>query len=146
MLLTVVGDIINHAPVKTADALLAVVTGIVVIQGIGQSSASQSLAQAQSLYVIATSADGRAVRVDVGASPSMTMTSSSSKNTRGGSASASDKSSSVSVPVRDLFYFHTASVWGLATERKLGGTLVATVGDDKTLCVWDSDAFYLTCR
>lgn len=50
------------------------------------------------------------------------------------------------MPVRDLFYFHTASVWGLATERKVGGTLVATVGDDKTLCVWDTDGYYLTCR
>ena len=110
-----------------------------MIQGIGQSSASQSLAQAQSLYVIATSADGRAVRVDVGASLSTTSSSSKSRST-----SVSDKSSTV--PVRDLFHFHTASVWGIATERKAGGTLVATVGDDKTLCVWDTDGYYLTCR
>ena len=140
MLLTTVGDIINHAPVKTADVLLAAVTGIVVIQGIGQSSASQSLAQAQSLYAIVTCADGRAVRVDVGGALSMSST--TSKNIR--SESSSDRSSSVSV--KDLFFFHTASVWGVATERKIGATLVATVGEDKMLCVWDTDGFYLTCR
>lgn len=123
-------------------AVLADVTGIVAVHGIGRSSASQSLAQAQSLYLIATCADGRAVRLDIGGA--LSSSSGSGRGAGRGATSGGDDTSSA--PVKDLFYFHTSSVWGLTTERRAGGALVATVGDDKQLCVWDMDGYYLSCR
>lgn len=148
-----VGDIINHVPVVSDVATpLADVTGIVAIQGLGKSSASQSLALAQSVYVIVTSADGRAVRIDVGSalnSYTSTPTGTGSRP-RGGAGLSTVRAraddGTVSVPVKDLFHFHSGSVWGLTTERRPGGSLVATVGEDKQLCVWDTDGYYLSCR
>jgi hypothetical protein len=61
-------------------------------------------------------------------------------------AGTSGGDDTASAPAKDIFYFHTSSVWGLATERRAGGSLVATVGEDKQLCVWDTDGYYLSCR
>ena len=148
---TLVGDIINHVPV-TSDVAppLADVTGIVAIQGLGKSSASQSLALAQSIYVIVTSSDGRAVRIDVGTALDSYATTSTSSRPRGGAGLSTMRvkadDGTVSVPIKDIFYFHSGSVWGLTTERRPGGSLVATVGEDKQLCVWDADGYFLSCR
>ena len=99
--------------VSDVAPLLADVTGIVAIQGLGKASASQSLALAQSVYVIVTSADGRAVRIDVGGalnSYTSTPTGSSSRPRGGAGLStvrARTDDGTVSVPVKDLFHFHS---------------------------------------
>lgn len=111
------------------------------MRGSAKSSASQSLSQTQSLYLIATNSDGRAVKVEVGSALT-----SLSVGIRGSSGNRGDTDSLSQVPVKDLFYYHTGSVWGLSTERRQGGTLIATVGEDKQLCVWDAEGHFLTCR
>ena len=121
------------------EAALADVTGIVTGSGLGRSSASQSLAASQSLYVIATNSDGRSVRIDVGGALS-------SPAGRSGASRGTSSAEDSKAPVRDLFHYHTGSVWGVSAERRAAGTLVASVGEDKMLCVWDTEGNYLTCR
>lgn len=117
------------------------VTGVVLVRGVGRSAASQSLSQTQSLYLIATVSDGRAVKVEVGSTLS-----SLTVGARGNGGTRGEAETTGQVPQKDLFYYHTGSVWGVSTERRQGGTLVATVGEDKQLCVWDTEGHYLTCR
>lgn len=50
------------------------------------------------------------------------------------------------VRLHDVFHFHTGDVYGLATESSRGGRMIATVGDDRKLCVWDSLTRTLVCK
>lgn len=66
---------------------------------------------------------------------------------RGGNAAGSGStSSSGNSSTKDLFYYHTGSVWGVSTERNKEGGYIATVGEDKRLCVWDTGGSSLISR
>jgi WD40 repeat protein len=40
--------------------------------------------------------------------------------------------------INTVFNYHYGKVYGLASESSRGGRLIATCGDDRKLCVWDS--------
>ena len=104
------------------------VIGFVVVRGHGRQAA-------QSTYAIAATASGRAVRIEIGNPlPGQSGDLSKRRASTGGGGGTEPAV---------VFNYHIGSVWGLATERGAGGRLVATTGDDRRLCVWDTSSYTL---
>jgi len=117
------------------------ITGLTVVMG----------PRGKADYVIATTAAGRAVRVDLAAALRQASSSSSSSQlgkAGGGaisSASEAGAGTDSGIAITPLFYFHTGELWGLTAgsfsgSRHRFGTrvLLASSGDDRKLCVWDA--------
>lgn len=102
------------------------VTGLAIVMGV----------RGKADCVIAATAAGRAVRVDLAGA----LRSVASQTGRGGGGDES-----AIVGVNPLFYYHTGEMWGLSCGSFSGSrhrfgqrVLVATTGDDRRLCVWDA--------
>jgi hypothetical protein len=94
------------------------VTGLAVVHGSGRGSGG-------STYILAALGTGKMVRVDCGAGVQK--------------VPSSDMG-------RDILYFHTGAVYGLAADVTKDRRLVATVGDDRKLMVWDAEDCVLIAK
>ena len=85
----------------------------------------------QSLYVMATTSEGRCVRVNVG------------------KALASGKRNEGPLLTTDMstqFFYHVGTIEGLCTSHNLSKPVIATAGCDKRICVWDVNSKQLISR
>lgn len=89
-------------------------------------------------HIIAASSSGKAVKIAVD---------------RSGSSSSNKEESSngISSGVSPLFYYHTGELWGLSTGMVKSSTAlkqayIATVGDDRRLCIWNPERKTLVAR
>ena len=105
-----------------------VVTGIAVVRGAGRVAAAAT-------YLIVALGNGKVVRLEVG--NAIGGAASSGLTPRPGTAGTSGASLAVT-PSKELFHYHTGSVYGLAADVTQENRLFATVCDDRKLMVWDA--------
>lgn len=103
-------------PEEDLEAGMRLVTSIGVVPGNGRGAN-------QGTYLLVTLGTGKMVRVDVGSSGVIG---------DAGAVNATTKSS------RDLFYYHTGPIYGLAADISSSQRLFVTVGDDRKIHVWDA--------
>jgi WD40 repeat protein len=122
-------------PVGADDDSLTRVTGITVVaaKAVGGSGASVGT---KSVQLIATTNMGKAVRAEIG----KWMGNNISGTKAGDITSIRGVSGPTSngADIRPLFYYHSGAVTALAAEMASIGTIFATGGDDRRLCIWDS--------
>lgn len=130
---------------------------IVAPASVGGSGSSRAGSDAQSLYLIVATTAGRAVRIDVGKAISAMKQKNivgSSRSSAAAAAAAADAEdttpaqatgesvggarSLLTTNMRTIFYFHVDSVEALCAECGVGVAMIATGGDDRKICVWDT--------